>query len=273
MQTMPDDHLPRDDMGNLVRIDGLEYYRNFFSQEEQKHLLEIVYRNPWQQVIARRQQFYGQVYFHTSQKLKLLQPDEEEGDDREVLPQSLDIEQLLPFLKDRCLPFLETDDFPSQILVNEYRNNLGIASHFEDFESFGPIILTISLINPIYMTLKKPTERTNACDKYLDVRKILLEPGSLLVMKGSARNDYRHGISKYKWIRNLPDGQPDICRDAPYRRVSLTIRHVLSTRRQVKDREDQSDEWRYRYASDQQNSSRPTRLHPMDPRFQQLQQL
>ena len=92
---------------------------------------------------------------------------------------------------------------PERARASRYRNNQGIASHFEDFDAFGDIILTISLINPLYMTLKKPVVRSNACSDYLDVQKILLEPGSLLVMQGAARNDYRHGsslIRVYAWV-------------------------------------------------------------------------
>ena len=54
-------------------------------------------------------------------------------------------------LKKKCARFFDPLDWPTQVLVNEYRNNQGIASHFEDFDSFGDIILTISLINPLYM--------------------------------------------------------------------------------------------------------------------------
>lgn len=96
--------------------------------------------------------------------------------------------ELMDMLKAKCESFFTAPaelGWPSQVLVNEYRNNQGIASHFEDFEAFGDIILTISLINPLYMTLKKPVERTNACSEYLDVQKVLLEPGSLLVMQGA----------------------------------------------------------------------------------------
>uniref|UniRef100_A0A7S4AF13 Alpha-ketoglutarate-dependent dioxygenase AlkB-like domain-containing protein n=1 Tax=Pseudo-nitzschia australis TaxID=44445 RepID=A0A7S4AF13_9STRA len=159
-----------------------------------------------------------------------------------------------------------------------------IASHFEDFDAFGPVILTISLISPLYMTLKKPTtaptivepgsnsdsnnNNNNACDSYDDVVKILLEPGSLLILKDDARFKYRHGIGKYKWIdipppknqywqseddESSPSENPEallpttaasvtrIKRGDSYRRVSLTIRHLLSTRRKVQDKEDESD--------------------------------
>ena len=211
-------------------IPGLEYYPDFLSAADQLELLRIIDSNPWKSFIAKRQQFYGDIYFHTSFKHKEAQP---EGDDLVGLDM-----QFMTTLKEKCENFFGSDGWPSQVLVNEYRNNMGIASHFEDFDAFGDIILTISLNNPLYMTLKKPVERTNECSDYLDVQKVLLEPGSLLVMKDVARNEYRHGIGASKWVDWK--GQR-IKRDDSYRRVSLTVRHLLTTRRKVAVSEDETD--------------------------------
>ena len=300
---------PQDEDGNLVdHVPGLEYHRDFLSSREQDELLALVYSNPWQEgVIARRQQFYGEVYYHTSFKSKVLQgctsnrnknDDDDEnkseknsgGDenrdnnnsdnaamdivsDRSGNGIPIDDSGMRKWL-DKTMPFFEREGLmepPTQILINEYKNNMGIASHFEDFDAFGPIILTISLVSPVYMTLKKPTiepkihrendnsniinneneneNNLNSCDSYDDIIKVLLEPGSLLVMKGDARYKYRHGIGKYKWV-NLPKSTDTpsermaatrIKRDDSYRRVSLTVRHLLSTRRKVQESEDESD--------------------------------
>ena len=76
---------PRDEDGNLIKhVPGLEYYPDFLSPQEQEELLALIDANPWQEgVIARRQQFYGEVYYHTSFKSKVLQgcsDDENTGD-------------------------------------------------------------------------------------------------------------------------------------------------------------------------------------------------
>lgn len=322
---------PIDEDGNLIdHIPGLEYYREFLSPREQSELLALIDANPWQEgVIARRQQFYGEVYYHTSFKSKVLQgcgsnsnnthENESEngsGGDKNLdnsnsgksdiandecgnrrkrdtndsntsinsgdtntntdnkssgngIP--IDDSGMRKWL-DKTMPFFEQEglmEAPSQVLINEYKNNMGIASHFEDFDAFGPIILTVSLVSPVYMTLKKPTnpphntisnlekKNLNACDTYENIVKVFLEPGSLLVMKGDARFKYRHGIGKYKWV-HLPPSAPltvtttatatppskaniSIKRDDSYRRVSVTIRHLLSTRRKVQGTEDESD--------------------------------
>ena len=152
--TVPDDLCPRNDANELVKINGLRYYRNFYSPTEQTELLAAIYAHPWQKILARRQQFYGEVYYHTNYRNKLLQPhhhthrnhhdgahetNEQEQEQVET-PVSLDMHGLLPFLLPKCEEFFGNEGFPSQILVNEYLNNLGIASHFEDFHAFGPII-------------------------------------------------------------------------------------------------------------------------------------
>lgn len=66
----------------------------------------------------------------------------------------------------------------------------GISSHFEDFRSFGDAIMTISLLSPVYMTLKKPREATNQCHDILAETKVLLKPRSCLIMSGDSRYRY-----------------------------------------------------------------------------------
>jgi alkylated DNA repair dioxygenase AlkB len=63
----------------------------------------------------------------------------------------------------------------------------GISSHFEDTKSFGDAIMTVSLLNPVYMTLKKPRECTNQCQDILAEKRVLLKPRSCLIMSGESR--------------------------------------------------------------------------------------
>jgi alkylated DNA repair dioxygenase AlkB len=114
----------------------------------------------------------------------------------------------------------------------------GISSHFEDTSSFGDNIMTISLISPVFMTLKRPRENTNQCQDILEETKVLLEPRSCLIMSGECRYKWRHGISKTKYL-HMPDGSI-VHRDASYRRLSLTIRRVLDGRRRALE---DTDKW------------------------------
>merc|ERR1712151_484509 len=81
----------------------------------------------------------------------------------------------------------DREQFPTQILVNEYLENFGISSHFEDEEAFGAVIATISLLSPIFMSLEKPREHNNSCQDLECELKVLLEPRSLFVMSEDCR--------------------------------------------------------------------------------------
>lgn len=66
--------------------------------------------------------------------------------------------------------------YPDQVLVNEYVLNYGIRSHFEDTRAFGPVIVTISLNDPIWITLKRPLHHLNCCPTILSFIRVLLQP-------------------------------------------------------------------------------------------------
>ena len=70
-------------------IDGAIYIPNFLNENEQRKTLEIIDGNPFQQVIRRRQQFYGPTYYHTTHNLSEIQPIEQQNDKH-----SLDFKQL-----------------------------------------------------------------------------------------------------------------------------------------------------------------------------------
>ena len=116
-------------------IDGLSYFANFLSAEEQAKVVRICDSNPWVKIIRRRQQFYGEVYYHTTRPKAELQP-------KDHPTPSLDIGQF-DWLRQKFESDLwkqrvfQDSEFPTQILVNEYEGMAGISSHFEDENSFG----------------------------------------------------------------------------------------------------------------------------------------
>ncbi|GMI21602.1 hypothetical protein TrCOL_g7407 [Triparma columacea] len=220
-------------------LSGLSYHPDFLTPAEADLCMRIVDGNRWVEEIKRRQQFYGDVYYHTTRAggYEKLQPrgGEGEGGLREDIGQFDWLKSKMTSPPWRSLIFGSLP-FPTQILVNEYVGVQGIASHFEDPSSFGPIIATISLLMPTLMRMSKPLVPDNDCEDLVTggLTKVLLEPGSLLVMKGEAREGWRHGISRT--AVNVPvRGGGTIRRDDGYRRVSLTIRHLLEGRRGVKD--------------------------------------
>ncbi|KAI9193262.1 uncharacterized protein BJ171DRAFT_587943 [Polychytrium aggregatum] len=221
-------------MKNPIAIPGLHYIPNAITEEQEQQIFRIVDSRPYSTTIHRRQQFYGERYYHTTHDLTALQPMTEQ----QAKLQSYPLEDM-QWLLDHLLPkvamvtsVVNDTQPPTQILVNEYRENMGIASHFEDALAFGSYILTLSLRNPIWMTMKLPREHTNHCSDILQQTRVLLEPRSLLVMSGESRFDWRHGISKTKTVEG-PGGMPAVKRDCGYRRISLTIRYLLDGRKRT----------------------------------------
>ncbi len=54
------------------------YFPDFLTESEAERVMNIVERNPWSEsLMQRRQQFYGDVYYHTRQELAAIQPDSE----------------------------------------------------------------------------------------------------------------------------------------------------------------------------------------------------
>jgi alkylated DNA repair dioxygenase AlkB len=245
----------RDD---LFPIDGLTYIPDFLSKEEQERAIATVDVHPFEHVISRRQQFWGEVYYHTTHDLTAIQPTEK----KESLPlqtfrwlldkldSRLDTEEaekyrnVIPATeagsyvyqgKERTYaatpPGIFVDEVADQILVNEYVGTSGIAHHLDDPMAFGHVLVMISLVTPVYMTLTRTSDDQQV--------KILLEPGSMVLMKGEARHGFLHHIpKKAKWII-LPDGTR-FYRDLNHRRLSLTVRQLLEGRKKV---DNDSTEW------------------------------
>ena len=248
---------------SVLPISGFRYYKNFLNNDDVEKIMNILDSNPWRTAVRRRQQFYGEIYYHTIHDVAEIQPKfDANNNTKESSKKASNIDlDMSPFqfLIDKFYTdfFVKKHEeckycnneifgkdkstFPTQILVNEYIDNVGISSHFEDEEAFGPVIATISLLNPIYMTLEKPIEHNNSCDKYLGQTKVLLEKNSLFIMSDDCRFEWRHAITRHRKVPTVVSENDHnnetkfslIQRDHNYRRVSLTIRHLLPGRKQV----------------------------------------
>jgi alkylated DNA repair dioxygenase AlkB len=99
------------------------------------------------------------------------------------------------------------------IAVNEYLPGQGISAHVDCVPCFGPRIATLSLGAACVMLFRHP--RTGARVERM------LNPGSLLVLAGPARSQWRHEIPARK--SDVVDG----VRRARGRRVSVTFRTIV----------------------------------------------
>ena len=244
----------------VLPISGFRYYHSFLTDKEAERIMDIIDSNPWKNAVKRRQQFYGEIYYHTIHDVPEIQPKFscDKIGEKSAKNVGLDMSPF-QFLIDKFYAGIFVDaglndghstnhifgsdksSFPTQILVNEYVGETGISSHFEDEQAFGPVIATISLLNPIYMTLEKPVDHNNSCLDFLGQTKVLLEKNSLFIMHDDCRYKWRHAITRHRKVPLVVTENKGfdetkfrmIQRDSKYRRVSLTIRHLLPGRKQV----------------------------------------
>merc|ERR1712137_594641 len=196
-----------------MEIPGMLYFPNYVTEEEEQRLLELIDGRPWNHDICRRTQYYGYTYYHTRQNILTLQPvDQPQTHTGELSDMQFILDRMIA---DRIFP---DDHPPTQVLVNEYLNNMCIKGHLDNVDAFGDVIVSLSLNAPAYMTMR-------ACDDPDKVMKVLMEPRSAFIMTGDSRFLWRHGITRQKKVWD-PSTNSIILRDDSYRRVSLTIREV-----------------------------------------------
>eukprot|EP00931_Biecheleriopsis_adriatica_P114951 TRINITY_DN90817_c0_g1_i1.p1 TRINITY_DN90817_c0_g1~~TRINITY_DN90817_c0_g1_i1.p1 ORF type:complete len:311 (-),score=52.23 TRINITY_DN90817_c0_g1_i1:22-903(-) len=213
--------------------EGLRYCVDFVSPAEESELLQIMDNDSsWMRQIRRAQQFFGLVYYQTSQDIPELQPT---ADSPASAQHGRPLSELPSWLLPRLLSlglFQEPGESGiNQVQANEYLEVSGIGTHVED-PAAGPTLATLSLLEPIQLTLQKAIDgkpvHKDARDPE-DCIKFLLEPRSLLVLQGPSRYEFSHAIRQSKLVP-LRDGST-LRRGCDYRRVSLTFRGILADER------------------------------------------
>jgi alkylated DNA repair dioxygenase AlkB len=181
-------------------INGLSYVPGYLTAAEQAATLACVDGQPWLSVLKRRVQHYGYRYDYT----------------RRVADESLYLGPLPGWAAELAARLAGEGHAPAvcdQVIVNEYEPGQGISAHVDCVPCFGDTILSISLGSAcamVFSHLREPRQQT-----------LWLEPGSLLVMRGPARYDWKHAIPARK--TDLVDGETR----PRGRRVSLTFRTVI----------------------------------------------
>jgi alkylated DNA repair dioxygenase AlkB len=184
----------------VATVPGLHYVRDYLSQQEQAQLLIVADRNPWMQDLKRRVQHYGYRYDYK----------------RRTVHRSMFLGPL-PGWVVPLVEWLVHDGWaplpPDQLILNEYLPGQGIASHIDCVPCFGDPILAISLGSPCTMLFSHLRTGVQV--------PVLIEPGSLYVMQGEARYQWKHGIMARE--SDVYSGH----RFQRGRRISLTFRTVI----------------------------------------------
>ena len=164
--------------------EGFEYFEDFLSAEEEKAVLEYASRVEYEPFIMRGQpskrgiKRYGYDYGSAGGSIKEPPPIPDE----------------LIALRDLAAKRagLPPEIFIS-VLLTRYTPGAAIGWH-KDFPMFGPQVLGISLGSSCTFKLRNPQNTSR-------VFSIELQPRSMYVLGGAARNEWEHSIPPAKTLR------------------------------------------------------------------------
>ncbi len=196
-------------------IPGLKLVRNFLTEAEEREIIAKIDTNDWSNELERRVQHYGWRYDYKS---------------RQVDP-SMHIGPL-PDWANRVAQRLVDEGYlgilPDQVIVNEYRENQGIAPHIDSESSFADGVAMISMWETWEMVFKKRRGGDKVTRK--------LERRSATILTGEARYGWTHAILKRKSDPGaVKPGNKKPSRIPRDRRISLTFRKVVATIQQPVD--------------------------------------
>ena len=184
----------------IPAIEGLRYFGQFLSTEEQDWILNAIDKAEWMDDLERRVQHYGWRYDYRSRNVS----------------RDMRIGEFPTWLRHLGEKLCEAQLFrqvPDQAIVNQYLPGQGIAMHI-DRQCFGPVVATVSLGDAWRMELRPIHASRN------ETKQILLDVGSVLALSGEARYSWMHGIASRKKEREGGGWRPR------ERRVSVTFRTV-----------------------------------------------
>lgn len=177
-----------------MSIPGLLYQENILDEPTERQIVDWIDRQSWSNALSRRTQHYGYEYNYRSR-----------GALNQTTPLNGPILDLADWLKSTGVMS------PQQCIINEYYKNQGIAAH-TDSSSFGPVVVSFSLLEPCNMTMSKGSEKI----------RLTLAPRSILILSGEARSVWKHEIKGTSTV-TLANGST-YSKPENYRRISLTYR-------------------------------------------------
>ncbi|MFC4563987.1 alpha-ketoglutarate-dependent dioxygenase AlkB [Nocardiopsis mangrovi] len=165
-------------------------------------LLECIDSAEWSTELRRRVQHYGRRYDYGRRGVAA----------DPAAPAAPPLPGPVRALATRLIDERVMDAEADQAIVNEYLPGQGIGPHVDCVPCFGPVVASVSLGSACDMDFTDPAGGAKIA--------VRLTPGSLCVMSGPARYEWRHGIA----ARKSDPGQAG--RVQRGRRVSVTLRTV-----------------------------------------------
>lgn len=187
----------------VAAVPGLYVYEDFVSDELGYALWNQINNDAWETKLTRRTQQYEYDY------------DYKRGTSN-VIPRKLS--GSMSFVTQHINTYVLKDKKPmDRVIVNEYTQKQGIASHTDRPEPFGDVVMSLSLGSEAVMDFTGPQEQTVS---------LWLPNKSLVILSGPARYDWTHGIKpNIKQEGITLDGQYRTeSRGPTWRRISITWR-------------------------------------------------
>lgn len=155
---------------------GLTYIPNVLSVDEQTEVIRFCFAQGWDDTLKRKTQQYGYRYDYGGGPLTRC----------EEIPVPI-MELFLNQIKrgNSNLAELAVKSLPDQVIVNHYEPGQGISAHSDDYRRFGDTIVIFSLMHPVCMNFTHDTHSPV---------ELLLESGSILIMQGESRYNWKHEI-------------------------------------------------------------------------------
>ena len=160
---------------------GAAIVPQFITEAEERRILYRIGEAPWSGELGRRVQQYGFRYDYRNHDPNRRAP-------AAAFPRWAEA------MARRLLPLFDGVP-PEQCIVNEYRPGQGIGMH-ADHAAFGPVIVSLSLGDEWRMQFRRRSVRPYRrdglpCDEFA-----VLPRRSALVLRGTARRDWMHGIDR-----------------------------------------------------------------------------
>jgi alkylated DNA repair dioxygenase AlkB len=158
---------------------GLKIIENFITELEEEFLLEQIDKSLWLNDLKRRVQHYGYKYDYTRKSSST-------EDFLGPMPVWLDILSS-KIVENSLMPS------PEQIIINEYNRGQGIGMHIDRIDSFGPVVISLSLLSDCDMKFQ-----------YFDKKEVVVLPRrSITILENESRYKWAHGISPIKADRRV----------------------------------------------------------------------
>ena len=180
---------------------GATLVPDIVTEAEEERILLRISQAPWMTDLSRRVQHYGFRYDYRQRGTGRHDP-------------APPFPRWATVIGERLSPFFD-GAMPEQCIVNEYRPGQGIGMH-ADHASFGDVVVSLSLADAWTMNFRPCSARPYVRDGLASDEVALLPRRSALVLRGSARSAWMHGI----------DPAANASRDAT--RISATFRTLAA---------------------------------------------